>query len=75
MGMSPELAIALLYDLPLISLLLWLMRDLAPTRLSVRYLAIPQFTFLGGYALFGIGLSPKSIAGVLLLAFAIVRWM
>jgi drug/metabolite transporter (DMT)-like permease len=71
--LPPELAIALLYDLPLLALLLWLMRDLAPTRLSVRFLAIPQFTFIGGYLLFGIGLSLKSVAGVLLLAFAILR--
>jgi len=69
----PEFAIALLYDLPLLALLLWLMRDLAPTRLSVRFLAIPQFTYIGGYLLFGIGLSLKSIVGVLLLAFAILR--
>jgi drug/metabolite transporter (DMT)-like permease len=69
----PEFAIALLYDLPLLALLLWLMRDLAPTRLSVRFLAVPQFTYIGGYLLFGIGLSLKSIVGVLLLAFAILR--
>jgi hypothetical protein len=71
--LPPELATTLLYDLPQIALLLLLMRDLAPTRLSARYLAVPLLTILEGLAILRTGLSVKWIAGATLLAVAVFR--
>jgi drug/metabolite transporter (DMT)-like permease len=46
---TPIASIASLIDLVEIALLIWLLREMPPIRLSVRYLLIPLFTVIEGY--------------------------
>lgn len=63
-----EAAIAVLFDLPQIVLLLWLMRAVPPARLAARTLVIPLLTVLEGYALLRPALSLRSLCGAALIA-------
>ena len=64
---------ALCLDLPQIVLLLWLMREVAPERLSARALVIPLLTVLEGYALVRPEISVRSIGGAALLLYGAWR--
>jgi len=64
-----EAATSLLFDLPQLILLLWLMRDIAPQRFAARYLVIPLLTVIEGYALLRPELTLRAIAGAALVAF------
>jgi drug/metabolite transporter (DMT)-like permease len=68
-----ELALAFLDTLPQIALLLWLTRDLAPTRVSALYFAVPLLTVLEGLIFLPAGLTLKSVAGGALILFATWR--
>jgi drug/metabolite transporter (DMT)-like permease len=50
-AVTAEAATAILFDLPQMVLLLWLMRGVAPERLAARTLVVPLLTVLEGYAL------------------------
>ena len=63
-----EVATAILFDLPQVMLLLWLMRVVAPARLAARTLVIPLLTVLEGYALLRPALSLRSLCGAALIA-------
>ncbi|MGD0799243.1 MAG: hypothetical protein ABR910_16125 [Acidobacteriaceae bacterium] len=71
--LPPELALTLLYDLPQLALLLWLMRALAPTRLSARYLAVPLLTVLEGLVFLPTPITLRLVAATALILFAILR--
>jgi drug/metabolite transporter (DMT)-like permease len=62
-----EAATAILFDLPQMILLLWLMRVVAPVRLAARTLVIPLLTVLEGYALLGPPVTARSLCGGALL--------
>jgi hypothetical protein len=70
-----EIATALLFDLPQILLLLWLMRDLTPERFAARFLVIPLLTVFEGFALLHPEPTPRDIFGALLMIFATWRLM
>ena len=61
-----EAATAILFDLPQMVLLLWLMRGVAPERLAARTLVIPLLTVLEGYALLRPTVTAKSACGAAL---------
>ena len=62
-----EAATAILFNLPQIGLLLWLMRMVAPVRLAARTFVIPLLTVLEGYALLRPPVTARSLCGVALL--------
>jgi drug/metabolite transporter (DMT)-like permease len=74
-GFASEAATALLFDLPQVALLLWLMREVEPERFAARYLVIPLFTVMEGYALLRPELTLRAIAGTGLLGFGAWRLM
>ena len=62
-----EAATAILFDLPQMVLLLWLMRAVVPARLAARTLVIPLLTVLEGYALLRPPATARSLCGAALL--------
>jgi len=70
-----ESAKALLFDLPRIVLLLWLMRGVPPVRLAARWLVVPLFTVIEGYVLLRPEVTVRSIAGAVLAGFGAWRLM
>jgi drug/metabolite transporter (DMT)-like permease len=71
--LPPELALTLLDDLPQLTLLLWLTRALAPTRLSTLYFAVPVLTVLEGLPFLPTPITLKLITAAALILFAAVR--
>jgi len=61
-----EVAKALLFDLPQIALLLWLMRVVEPVRFAARVLVIPLLTVIEGYVLLRPHISARVICGAAL---------
>ena len=72
-GVAIEITKTLLFNLPQIVLLLWLMRDLVPTRFAARYLVFPLLTVIEGYVLLRPGFSVRAVAGAALMVFAAWR--
>jgi drug/metabolite transporter (DMT)-like permease len=70
-----EAATALLFDLPQMALLLWLMRGVVPERLAARTLVIPLLTVLEGYALLRPAMTVRSLCGAALVAAGAWRLM
>jgi drug/metabolite transporter (DMT)-like permease len=66
--LAHQAATALLFELPQRVLLLWLMRDISPVRLSARALAIPLVTVFEGALLLRPELTLRTVSGLLLLA-------
>jgi drug/metabolite transporter (DMT)-like permease len=58
----------LLFDLPVMWLTIWLIREVDPGRLSARFLLIPLITAAEGYAAMGGGVELESGVGMILLA-------
>jgi drug/metabolite transporter (DMT)-like permease len=54
-------------------LLVWLMRDVAPTRFAARYLVVPLLTVMEGYVLLRPGFSVRAVAGGALMVFGAWR--
>lgn len=70
---AKEIAKALLFNLPQIVLLVWLMRDVAPARLAARYLVVPLLTVMEGYVLLRPGIGLRVIGGGALMVFGAWR--
>jgi drug/metabolite transporter (DMT)-like permease len=68
-----EIAKALLFNLPQIVLLVWLMRDVAPARFAARYLVVPLLTVVEGYVLLRPGIGVRAIGGGALMVFGVWR--
>lgn len=66
-GVSSLLSIHSLYNLVELLLLIWLLREMSPVRLAVRYLIVPLFTVLEGFAFLHPPLTVRMAAGVALL--------
>ena len=58
----------LLFDLPVMWLTVWLIREVDPGRLSARFLLVPLVTAVGGYAAMGGGVELEAGVGLVLLA-------
>ncbi len=56
----------LLFDLPVVWLTLWLMREVSPARLSARFLLGPLVTAVEGYAVLRGGLDLRTVVAILL---------
>ena len=56
-----------LYSLAELLLLVWLLREMSPVRLAVRYLAVPLFTVLEGFAFLRPALTVRMGVGLALL--------
>ncbi|RXH55817.1 hypothetical protein [Granulicella sibirica] len=63
-----EMARGVLFDLPEVVLLLWLVKAVEPYRVAARYLVAPLFTVIEGYVLLKPGLDLRTGVGVTLLA-------
>jgi drug/metabolite transporter (DMT)-like permease len=74
-GFAAEAGAALLFDLPQVVLLLWLMREVEPARFAARYLAIPLFTVIEGYVLLHPEVTLRAAVGAGLLVFGAWRLM
>jgi hypothetical protein len=70
-----ECAKALLFDMPQIVLLLWLMREVAPIRLAARWLVVPLLTVTEGYVLLRPEVTVRSVAGAALVLITAWRLM
>lgn len=66
-GMSSVFSIHSLYNLVELFLLIWLLREMSPMRLAVRYLIVPLFTVLEGFAFLHPPLTIRMGAGLVLL--------
>jgi drug/metabolite transporter (DMT)-like permease len=66
-GVSSLLSIHSLYNLAELLLLVWLLREMSPVRLAVRYLIVPLFIVLEGFAFLHPPLTVRMGAGVILL--------
>jgi drug/metabolite transporter (DMT)-like permease len=66
-GVSSLLSIHSLYSLIELLLLVWLLREMSPVRLAVRYLIVPLFTVLEGFAFLHPSLTVRMGAGLVLL--------
>jgi drug/metabolite transporter (DMT)-like permease len=64
----PELLWPLAVDLPALLILFWLFRRTSATRTATRYLFTPLLAILAGAALLHLPLTPRTCAGLLLLA-------
>lgn len=64
---SALISIHSLYDLVELLLLVWLLREMSPVRLAARYLAVPLFTVLEGFAFLHPPLTVRMGAGLALL--------
>jgi drug/metabolite transporter (DMT)-like permease len=64
---SSLLSIHSFYNLAELLLLVWLLREMSPVRLAVRYLLVPLFIVLEGFALLHPPLTVRMAAGLLLL--------
>lgn len=66
-GVSSLLSVHSLYNLAELVLLVWLLREMSPLRLAVRYLIVPLFTVLEGFAFLHPPLTVRMAAGLVLL--------
>ncbi|MDW5264351.1 MULTISPECIES: DMT family transporter [Acidobacteriaceae] len=66
-GVSSLLSIHSLYNLVELLLLVWLVREMSPVRLAARYLIVPLFTVLEGFAFLHPPLTVRMAAGLALL--------
>ena len=66
-GVSSLLSIHSLYNLSELLLLIWLLREMSPLRLAVRYLIVPLFIVLEGFAFLHPPLTVRMAAGLILL--------
>lgn len=66
-GMSPQLSSHSLYNLAELLLLVWLLREMSPVRLAVRYLLVPLFIVLEGFVFLHPPLTLRMGAGLVLL--------
>jgi hypothetical protein len=73
--LTMECAKALLFDMPQIVLLLWLMREVAPIRLAARWLVVPLLTVTEGYVLLRPEVTVRSVAGAALVLITAWRLM
>ena len=67
-GLGSILSISSLVDVVEVLLIVWLLREMLPTRFAARYLLIPLVTVLEGYALVRPEWSVRMVFGTLLLA-------
>lgn len=72
-ALTMECAKALLFDMPQIVLLLWLMREVAPVRLAARWLVVPLLTVAEGYVLLRPEVTVRAVAGAALAVFGAWR--
>jgi hypothetical protein len=70
-----ELVKAVGFDLPQFWLLLWLMRDVSPVRLSVRMLIVPLLTVAEGEVMMRPGIAARTLVGAVLLVFGAWKLM
>jgi drug/metabolite transporter (DMT)-like permease len=66
-GASSLISIHSLYSLVELLLLVWLLREMPPVRLAARYLVVPLFTVLEGFAFLRPALTVRMAAGLVLL--------
>lgn len=66
-GVSSLLSIHSLYNLAELLLLVWLLREMSPVRLAVRYLIVPLFIVLEGFAFLHPPLTLRMAAGLILM--------
>lgn len=66
-GVSSLLSIHSLYNLAELLLLVWLLREMSPVRLAVRYLLVPLFIVFEGFAFLHPPLTVRMGAGLVLL--------
>lgn len=74
-GLGMECAKAVLFELPQIVLLLWLMREVAPVRMAARWLVVPLLTVVEGYVLLRPEVTVRAVAGAALVVFGAWRLM
>lgn len=67
-GVDGTTLIRACYDLPQLFLLLWLLRQITPTRLGARFLLIPMIAVVEGLFLLRPSLDLRSVAGMLLIS-------
>jgi hypothetical protein len=67
-GLGSILSISSLVDVVEVLLIVWLLREMLPTRFASRYLVIPLVTVLEGYALVRPDWTVRMVVGTLLLA-------
>ena len=67
-GLGSILSISSLLDLVEVLLIIWLLREMLPTRFASRYLVIPLVTILESYALVRPDWTVRTVFGTLLLA-------
>ena len=67
-GLGSLLSISSLVDVVEVLLIVWLLREMLPTRFAARYLLIPLVTVLEGYALVRPEWTVRMVFGTLLLA-------
>jgi drug/metabolite transporter (DMT)-like permease len=67
-GVSSLISIHSLYNLAELLLLIWLLREMSPVRLAVRYLLVPLFIVLEGFVFLRPPLTVRMGAGLVLLA-------
>lgn len=65
--MTTIISIASLIDLIEMALLIWLLREMSPIRLSARYLVIPLFTLIEGYLILQPQVTARLLVGAALL--------
>lgn len=70
-GASSLISIHSLYSLVELLLLVWLLREMSPVRLAARYLAVPLFTVLEGFAFLRPAPTVRMGVGLVLLAFGV----
>jgi hypothetical protein len=71
--LAVEVAKAILFELPQVLLLVWLLRAMAPARFAARYLVVPLMVVLEGYVLLWPGLTVRLICGFVLLVVGVWR--
>jgi hypothetical protein len=74
-GFVVEAATAILFGLPQIVLLVWLLREVAPVRFAARYLVVPLLTVIESYAIVRAPVTLRVAAGTALVIFAAWRLM
>jgi hypothetical protein len=63
-----ELLRCVSFDLPVVWLTVWLMREVPPVRLAARFLIAPVVTWIEGYAMVRCAVEVRSIAALVLMA-------
>jgi hypothetical protein len=64
---------AVVYELPMVALLVWLVGVMEPARFAARYLVVPLVAVVEGYVLLRGGLTATTFGGILLVGLGVWR--